>query len=91
MNSNPHTHELKIVPRTTVSGAFRVEYGDQTGWVARGPFKDFRIRRKIRKTIARHDRKSVEAGRRDLQHQRYVELARAHEETFEPEKWASQS
>ncbi len=66
MNDQPHTHEVAIRDRVSSLGCVFVDYGDtQSVLLARfGRVTDARVRRAIHRIVRRHDRASVEAGKR---------------------------
>jgi hypothetical protein len=65
MNSEPHTHEVKI---RSGDGRHYIQYGDthrsaSPGWMFFLP-EEWRIRRKVRLAIKEHDKGSIRAGKR---------------------------
>lgn len=86
MNSQPHTHDVKVQRRWVLSdgetvgwskGRWEVTYGDTTVYVWNWPpLLERRLERGVRRAVRRHDRGSMKVGQQAAQQQELAERMR---------------
>lgn len=73
MNATPHTHKIRVVREWEYnnSGCYKVVYGDTKVKVHRGPFLDRRMKRGMKRVVAKHDRGTRRGVDKATQLERY--------------------
>lgn len=92
MDASPHTHEVVIGREwSNGTGGIKITYGDTTKVIfSRLPFLKRRTARGIRRTIKKHDRGSIRAGKRvDKTNELVNTVGAKANNSLNPNKWGS--